>query len=793
SRVGPYRLVRLLGEGGMGRVYLAERAGEDFEQRVAIKMVRPGWHARELYARFLRERRILASLTHPNIARLLDGGLTAEGRPWFAMEYVDGRPIDDYCERAGLGLGDRIRLFITVCEGVQFAHQNLVVHRDLKPGNVFVTPNGIPKLLDFGMARLMSGVGSQESTLTRPGLLRMTPEYASPEQIRGGPATTATDTYALGVILYELLTGSRPYAVSGSPVEIERTIRTTEPPPPSERVLDGPASAGLGYSPKRLRRRLAGDLDRIVLKALRKEPARRYPTAGGLADDLRRHLAGLPVSARPDTLRYRVGRFVRRHRTGVAAAAVVALSLVAGIIGTATQATRAAEQAAQARRAAERAERVSDFLADLFTAADPAEARGRDPTATELLDRGARRLREDEALAEDPAIRADLLTVLADVHANLGRDDRAEALAREALELRRETLPPDHPDIAEALETLGVILVNERELNEAGSLLSEGLEILRARAEEPDDVLASAYTNLAAVALFRGELDSAASLLREGIAIRRRIGDSADLANSLDGLAIVHARRGDHEEAIALHREALDLRSRLLEPDHPALAGTRQNLAVALIRAGRPAAAEPHLRRAVDTWREVLGPDHPRLGIAVANLGTSLMRQGRLSAAESMFVASVEIRRRLYPEGDHPSLGSAVNSLGTLYLRTGDLDRAERLYLEAREIRRRAFGEDHPTYLASLSNLGALYRERGELGRAESFYRQALEGRIRVQGEVHHDTDVDRLELALVLSARGSAEEARRLGLPALERLAEISEDDSLVARGRRALLEPVP
>ena len=388
--VGRYRVIRRIAEGGMGTVFEAHRADDVFAKTVAIKICAATLVGETTRDRFRRERQILARLEHPRIARILDGGTTDAGAPYFVMEYVDGLPLDRYVEERRLGLDERLRLFCDVCEAVAYAHRNLVVHRDLKPSNILVDADGCVKLLDFGIAKLLAeGTEGSQPQATRTLFRVMTPEYAAPEQVRGDPVTTATDVYALGVLLYELVTGRRPYRVERSaPSEWERAVLEQEPIRPSARVSTRPEAAGsegrekaalTGLQPRQLRRRLRGDLDRIILKALQKEPERRYSSAEALASDIRRHLEGLPVSAHGDALTYRARKFVRRHRVGVAAAGLVFIALIGALVATSWQARRA-------EREARKAEAVKDFLKSLFSASDPALAQGKQRTATQLLD-----------------------------------------------------------------------------------------------------------------------------------------------------------------------------------------------------------------------------------------------------------------------------------------------------------------------------------------------------------------------------------------------------------------------
>ncbi|HET7216574.1 MAG TPA: protein kinase, partial [Vicinamibacterales bacterium] len=454
--VGPYRVISEIGRGGMGRVFLARRDDGQFDQRVALKLLRAGGDGVEIQQRFLRERQILARLQHPNIARLLDGGVTADGRPYFAMEYVAGEPITLYCDRRRLDVNKRLDLFIAVCDAVQYAHQNLVVHRDLKPSNTLVTADGEVKLLDFGIAKVLHEPdegGNGDPTLTRLGSGPMTPEYAAPEQVRGDPVTTATDVYALGALAYELLTGRGPHRLTRlTAAEVERVIAEGDVDRPSAaiarsrpiadgRTADDVAAARATDGP-RLRRQLRGDLDTIVMTALQKDPARRYASAGALVDDLRKYQGRMPIAARPDSVSYRASRFVRRHAIGVAATALVLASLVAGLIGTAWQARVASREALKARE-------ISQFLASLFEVADPARTNGRDVTAKDLLDRGAARVETE--LADQPDVQADMLVLLGKIYRDLGEYDRAQPLLERAVALRTSVFGRDTARTADAI------------------------------------------------------------------------------------------------------------------------------------------------------------------------------------------------------------------------------------------------------------------------------------------------------------------------------------------------------
>jgi eukaryotic-like serine/threonine-protein kinase len=497
QQVGPYRVVRELGHGGMGAIFLAERADPQLRQRVALKLVR-GVTTEPLVRRFLEERQILASLDHPNIARLLDGGITADGLPWFAMEYIEGTAIDRYCDEHGLGIGARLALFLRVCDAVQYAHRNLVVHRDLKPSNILVTDAGWVKLLDFGIAKLLaSGGDAAAARLTQSGPPPMTPLYASPEQIRGETVSTATDVYALGVLLYNLLTGQPAYQIANhSPHEIARVILQEEAKPPS--AVAARASRG----------RLRGDLDTIVLTALRKEPERRYATAEQLAADVRRHVEGQPVRARPDTWGYRTGKFVRRHRAGVAAALVFAGLLVGYGVTVTMQANRVAREAAKT-------ERVKEFLVSLFTHAMPAVTKGSDPTASELVERGARRVAVE--LADQPEIQAEMMMLLGRVYLTMGRYDAAIAQLEPALAIRRRLQPGLSRDAAATAQLLAEALHYQGRFADADTLLREVIEAQQRLFGAESAQVGATLNDLGDLLHTRGEYAAAEEHLRQRV------------------------------------------------------------------------------------------------------------------------------------------------------------------------------------------------------------------------------------------------------------------------------------
>ncbi|HVS10624.1 MAG TPA: serine/threonine-protein kinase [Planctomycetota bacterium] len=796
QRIGPYRILDELGHGGMGSVYLAERADLEFEQRVAIKLMRAGLGEPELRQRFLAERQILARLTHPHIARLLDGGTTRDGVPYLVMEHIEGEPIDVYCARRGLPLQDRIELFRRVCAAVHFAHQNLVVHRDLKPSNILVDATGAPKLLDFGIAKLLDSTALLHTVALTRTAQPMTPLYASPEQVRGEPITTATDVYALGALLYELLTGVPAHRfLSSTAAEIERVVCHELPERPSAAVPRGV---------------LAADLDRIVLQALRKEPERRYASVADLADDLRLFLEGRPVRAQDDTWRYRASKFVKRHTIAVTAAAAVFL-VVAGLavvlaflsVDLARERDRARGAEAQAKSEAATAQQVSAFLIELFRVSDPGERLGRTVTAREILDRGAERLREE--LADQPVVRSRLLATVGTVYAGLGLFDESTALLEEALELQREHLGAD-PETARTLRALGAARIGAGEFGAAEEGLREALAMRRALAPA-DGVEEAGIVNDLARSLYEGgRYDEAEPLLRESLELHRAtLGpDHPEVASGLTGLAGLLRARGDHAGAVPLLEQARDIRLAAHGPIHPAVAASYSNLAGALFRSGDLDRAEELYLAALDLDRRLYDGAHPDTAEHLNNLGLLADAQGDLAAAQRYLEQSAAMHRELDPEG-HPALAYPLNNLGLVLNRRGDVAGAEKVLREVLELRRRLLSDDHPHIAFSLEHLGIQLYPLGRIEEAETVFAESLSRRRRQLGEGHADVGLTLHSLGRCRLDAGDVEGA----LTVLEEAVDIlrrtlgADDPRLataltglgaarVARGEAALGEPL-
>ncbi|MDX1420057.1 MAG: serine/threonine-protein kinase, partial [Rubricoccaceae bacterium] len=566
--IGPWRLGERIGRGGMGEVYLAERVEGGFAQTAALKLIKRGMDSEAVVRRFEAERQILARLEHPGIARLVGGGMADDGRPFFAMEYVEGEPITAYCDAHRLSVDARLRLFATVCEAVRYAHRNLVVHRDLKPSNILVSEDaeGRPqvKLLDFGIARLLAT--DDDALLTQTGHRVLTPAYAAPEQVTGGAVTTATDVYALGGLLYRLLCGQPPIETEGRTAqEVEADVLGAPPPPPSARATPE-AAERRGTTPDRLARRLRGDLDTMALVALHKEPERRYGSAAELLDDVTRHLGGLPIEARRDSRGYRLTKFVGRHRAAVLATGGV-VALVAVLVGFYT--ARLAAERDRAQGEADKAAEVSAFLASLFEGADPAQSRGADVTARELLAAGAQRVETE--LAGQPEVQAEMFGTIGRVYASLGLLDEASAALEKSL-ARLDAAGADPLDRARAQTALGDLRVSQGNYAAADSLLRRALAVQRAGHDGPHEETAATLGALGDLLQERGDYPASEAPLLDALAMQQALhdGDHPTAAALLNSLGQTYYDLGRYDEAEAHYAEALAMRRRLHGDLHPA-------------------------------------------------------------------------------------------------------------------------------------------------------------------------------------------------------------------------------
>ena len=728
-RVGPYRIVQRIGSGGMGSVYRAVRADAAFDKQVAIKVIKRGMDTEETLRRFRDERQTLARLDHPNIARLLDGGTTEDGRPFLVMEYVEGRRLDDVCDARMLTVTERLRLFTTVCQAVQHAHQNLVIHRDLKPDNILVGADGAPKLLDFGIAKVLAPTPGAAPAATRLVERRMTLGYSSPEQVRGEPMTTASDVYSLGIVLYELLTGQRPYRRSITTfLEYERALAEPIPLPSARAREAGEAvAAARQTTPVALARELAGDLDTIVLKAIAPDTARRYASVQQLAEDVERSLTGLPVLARADSLGYRAAKFVRRHRAGVAALAVVGLVLAVGVAGTLWQARRAAAERDRAQLEARRAQVITGFLLDVLGSADP-RARGREVTVAEVLEGAAKRA--EEQLAGQPEQLEAMRATIGATQVRLGRAAEAIPLLREALGHREARLGPDHPDVAEVLQELGNAYAGTGDDKTAEPILRRALDIRRRTAGAESAETASVLDSLGSVQTQEGQLEAAVQTHRQALAIRRKVlgNEHPDVVYSLNNLAVPLGTLGRWNEALPLHQEALALVLKVHGPEHADTAAAMTTLAYALESVGRYQEALDYYAKALPLRRRLLGADHPEAAWTAYNYAALLQARGEQARALQLADDVLALRGKTLQEG-HPMVAACLQVRGLALAATGKADDAEAALRDSLAVRTRSLPPSHWLIASSQSVLGEhLLRHQHRYPEAEPLLLAGYEG-----------------------------------------------------------------
>ncbi|MES1260204.1 MAG: serine/threonine-protein kinase [Acidobacteriota bacterium] len=700
QQIGPWHIEKVLGEGGMGTVFLARRA--DLGTTAAIKILRDAWISPARRERFAREQRTLARLDHVNIARLLDADTLAEGTPYFVMEYVDGLPLDQHCEARQCSLRRRLELFRSVCETVRFAHNRAVIHRDLKPSNILVTADGTVKLLDFGIAKPPDDLDSPADA-TRTGLRLMTPAYASPEQLRGEPATVQTDVYSLGVVLYQLVAGRLP---SG----------------------DSPAS------PER-------DLNVLCLTAIHRDAGQRYASAEALIRDIDHFLRGEPLEARPDTLGYRLSKFVRRRRRALAA--VVAVSLSASSLIVFFTLRLAAERNTALAEAA-RAQRIQQFTRNLFQGGDKDAGPANDLRVSTLIDRG---VLEAHALDREPAAQGDLYQTLGDIHQKLGSLDRAETLLRAALKLRRSAPRPNPADVSETLVSLALLRMDEARLDDAERLVREGLDLSRRTLPAGHPAIAAATDALGRILEEKGACDRAIPVLEE--AVRLRSGPAASpgsLASSLYELGNCYFYTGRYKDSEALNNRVLAMSRGLYGDRHPRVAEALVNLGAIQQDLGNYSRAEQFQRQALQITRSFYGEDHYRTASGLTLVARALVYQKRFDEAVDLLNQALAIQERVFGKV-HPRVASALNELGNVAVMRGQLDRAKADFRRMGEIYRQVYGGRHYLIGIAASNLGSVFMTEKDNAKAERQFREALAMFAQTLPPDHLNTAIARIKL----------------------------------------------
>ncbi len=726
GRVGVYELEVVIGRGGMGEVYRARRADAQYEQQVAVKLMRPGGDTAELMRRFRTERQILARLQHPGIATLLDGGVTESGQPYLVMQYVDGAPITTWANERGLDLARRLRLFAAVCDAVHFAHANLVVHRDLKPSNILVTNDGEVRLLDFGIAKLLD-IESADGPPTGD-LLLLTPEHAAPEQFLGGHITTATDVYALGVLLYELLTGFRPFQFVPR-VELHRAVCEQEPRAPSVAGADPAGRARTGQPrPSVTPEEIEGDLDAIALMALRKEPERRYSSAAELADDVRRHLNGFPVAARRETFGYVASRYLKRHKVGVLASAALAIALIALAIVSVRFAITSRAQARAIAVERDVALEVSSFLENLFKSPDPfAMGPSRRDTLRmrDFLTEGTRKARAE--LSSQPLVQARLLTVLGRAQMDLGRSDSALPVLEEAVAIRRRELGPTSSQTAMTERSLAAAWLELGKTATAESLFRSAAAVLARDSMRARGEWVMALGGLGNALQQQGRYPEAEATYREAMAVSEA-GDSADqagLPGRLSDLANALTRQAKYAEAESVLRRSVALERSAHGNDHPRVAIRLRGLAFLHSDRGEFEEAVRLNREALAIYRASLPPLHPRTASTMNNLASALAQSGNYTEAEALFREALAMQRSLF--GDrHQAVGGTLANLASVIDDQGRKHEALQLKLEARDLLTAALGPGHPHVAVAHNNVGASLHDLGRHAEALESFEAAL-------------------------------------------------------------------
>jgi eukaryotic-like serine/threonine-protein kinase len=751
TTVGPFTLVRPIGEGGMGEVFEAEQT-EPVRRRVALKLIRTGRDHGALMARFEAERQALALMSHPNVASFLDAGLTDDGQPYFAMEYVDGSPITEFCRDRALSLEQRLALFVQVCRGVEHAHRRGIIHRDLKPSNVMVAElegDAVPKIIDFGVAKAMAARLTERTLETMAGALMGTPMYMSPEQADPDvqDIDTRADVYALGALLYEMLTGQLLWEIGdgsiSSLVLLLRAIREEEPLRPSTRIERSgrepdPSTSLPGIEPHDLGRRLRGDLDWIVMKALARDRDRRYGSASELAADVERHLAQEPVLARPPSRLYTWGRFARRHRAGVVAGAVALVALVAGTVAATVGFMRATEAEALAREEAEVAERVTAFMVDLFKVSDPRFGRGDEVPARALLDQGAESITTE--LADQPLAQARLMEVMGKAYHHLGLYEPAIQLLRQAYEQRTELLGPEHPDTLQSACSLGGTLQRVGQYDEAETLLLATLELQRGVLGDAHIDTFNTRNNIATLYGRSGRMVEAGEALAALYEDELRVlgPESEHTLRAQSNLANVLAWEGRHEEAIQ-HRETnLAINRRLLGDDHPSTILTSHGLASSYRVLGEYDKAEPFAREAVERGRQVNGAENVSTLRSRALLADVVRLQGRLDEAGPIYDDVLAIQ--LATNGaDHPFTAETLRRQAHYFMAAGEPERARANLEGFMEINLMRAGEDDHRNLFARATVHSIL---GEVDLAIETLGRANEAGYPVARAIRNDIDL---------------------------------------------------
>jgi len=771
DKIGPYKILQLIGEGGCGSVYMAEQEAP-VRRRVALKVIKLGMDTKSVVARFEAERQALALMDHSNIAKVFDAGATETGRPYFVMELVRGIKITEYCDQNNLPTAERLKLFGEVCRAIQHAHQKGIIHRDIKPSNILVTLHDgvpVPKVIDFGIAKATDQRLTDKTVFTQFEQFIGTPAYMSPEQaeMSGLDIDTRSDIYSLGVLLYELLTSHTPFdpkeLLASGLDAMRRAIREQEPPKPSARLstmhdADLTTVAKQRHSaPPKLIHLVKGDLDWIVMKALEKDRTRRYETASSFAGDIERFLKSEPIIARPPTTLYRFQKLVRRNKVVFAAVTAVALSIIAGLVVSTWLYFREKEARRLADNEARHSQQVALFLEDMLKGVGPGVALGQDTTLLKgILDKTVERVTKD--LKDQPAVQAEICNTLGEVYRALGKSNKAEEMHRTARSLQGQAAGVRSSDVATSLNDLALVLRDQGKLAEAESLQREALDLRRKLYGQEHADVAASLNNLALVLRSESKLAEAEQLQREALAMQRKLfGDEHPaVATSLNNLAWVLHDEGKLADAEIFFRESLAIQKKILGDNQPGVAITLDNLAFVLREEHKLTEAEALERQSLALQRKLFGQEHPSVATALNNLALILSAQDKFTDAEPLFRESLAMRRKLLGN-EHPEVAASLDNLALVLRQQKRLPEAEALARDGLAMRKKLFGDEHIAVAASLNNLALILRDEHKLAEAESSIREAIAIRRKQLGDAHPSVASSLRDLTNIVSLEGRA------------------------------------